>query len=77
MTKHIKTRRKLQSIADLKSFNEILDNSTLSSEDKYIVREHYLNDKNFAYIADELGYAEITVVKKHQKILKKIGKMLK
>lgn len=77
MTKHVKTRRKLKNIADLKSFNEILDNSTLSNEDKFIIKEHYLSDKNFAYIADKLGYAEITVLKKHQKILKKIGKILK
>lgn len=77
MTSHVKIRTAIKEIADLKSFNEILDCSTLSEEDKHIMREYYLNNKNFAYIADELGYAEITVLKKHQKILKKIGKILK
>lgn len=77
MTKHIKTRRQLKAIADLKSFNDILDNSTLTDEDKYIIKQHYLEGKNFAYIADDLGYAEITILKRHQKILKKVAKMLK
>lgn len=77
MTDHIKTRKVLKDIATISTFNEILDVSTLSEEDKFILREHYLNGKNFAYIADELGYAEITINKRHCRILQKLSRILR
>ena len=77
MTKHIKTRKVLKDIATIDTFNEIVDASTLSNEDKQILREHYLHGKNFAYIADELGYAEITIIKRHKKILQKLSTILR
>lgn len=77
MTDHIKTRKVLKDIATIDTFNEILDASTLSNEDKYILRQHYLQGKNFAYIADELGYAEITIIKRHKKILQKLSTILR
>ena len=55
----------------------ILESVILTDEEKYILQQHYLKGKNFACIADELGYAEITVNKKHCKILKKISKCMK
>ena len=77
MTEHIKTRKVLKDIATISTFNEIIEASTLSKEDKFILTEHYLNGKSFAYIADELGYAEITINKRHCKILKKLSKILR
>lgn len=77
MTEHIKTRKVLKDIATIDTFNEIVDASTLSNEDKHILREHYLHGKNFAYIADELGYAEITIIKRHKKILQKLSTILR
>lgn len=76
MSKHIETRKALIDIAEVQTFNAILDRSTLSEEDKYIMKQHYLHNKNFALIGDELGYAEITIIKRHSKILKKISKLL-
>ena len=77
MTEHIKTRKKLVNISSINEFNNILESVILTDEEKYILQQHYLKGKNFAYIADELGYAEITVNKKHGKILKKISKCMK
>lgn len=78
MTEHIKTRNKLQNIATISEFNQILKSVTLSDdEEKYSLKMYYLKGKSFAFIADSLGYAEITVNKKHCKILKKLSKVLR
>lgn len=77
MTENIKTRKALVDIADIKSFNELLSACTLSSEEKHIMQQHYIEKKNFAYIADMLGYAESTIIKKHGKILSKLSKILR
>lgn len=77
LTEHIKTRKKLVNISSINEFNNILEFVILTDEEKYILQQHYLKGKNFACIADELGYAEITVNKKHCKILKKISKCMK
>ena len=47
----------------------------LSEEEKTILRMHYKEQKPLCYIADELGMSEITVKKKHRKMLMKIGKL--
>lgn len=77
MTEHIKTRKVIKDIATVSTFEEILAVSTLSEEDKYIMRQHYLHGKDFAFIADSLGYAEITIITKHRKIIKKLSKILR
>lgn len=77
MTEHIKTKNKLQNIATISEFNQILESVTLSDEEKYILKMYYLKGKSFAFIADSLGYAEIIVNKKHCKILKKLSKVLR
>lgn len=77
LTEHIKTRSKLQNIASISEFNQILESVVLTDEEKYILKMYYLKGKSFSCIADELGYAEITVNKKHCKILKKLGKVLR
>lgn len=47
----------------------------LSEEEKKILWLHYKEQKTMAFIADELGMSEVTVKKKHSKMLMKIGKM--
>lgn len=76
MTEHIKTRAKVQEIPSVITFNALLDSCTISSKEKELMRMHYIEDKDFRYIGDMLGYSEITMKRWHHKILKKIGKLL-
>lgn len=75
-TKHIETRQKIKEIANIIDFNELLDKSTLTDEDKLLIRMHYIEGKNFNFIADILGYAESTIKYRHHLALVKIGKIL-
>ena len=75
-TEYIKVKRKVKEIPDIRSFNGLLEASTLSDQDKEIVRMHYLQEKDFAYIADALGYTEQTVKLKHKKAIMKLSKLL-
>lgn len=77
MTQHILTRKKLVDIADIKTFNQVLDLVVLTPEERRIMELHYLQGKSLLEIAFELNYAEVTICRKHQKILKKISKVLK
>lgn len=66
MDKHnAKTRKKLKQISSVKDFESLIEQTMLSEEEQ----------KTMAFIADELGMSEITVKKKHSKMLMKIGKM--
>jgi len=73
MSTTTETRKQLKSIPDIASFDDLLARSTLSDLDKSILRLHYLEEKDFCYIGDALGYAEITIKKRHVKALKKIA----
>ena len=75
MSEHINTRRKLKSIPSITGFNDLLEQSTLSDTDKAILRMHYLEYHDFCYIGDTLGFAEVTVKKRHAKALKKLGQL--
>lgn len=75
-SEHIKTRQKIQDIAEISSFNELLDACTLTDDDKELLRLHYLQGKDFRYIGDMLGFAESTVKKRHRKALQKLSKIL-
>ena len=70
-----RTRKKLKQIESVKDFEDLLNQTMLSEEDKTILRMHYKEQKSLMYIADFLGMSEISVKKKHRKILLKIGKM--
>lgn len=59
----------------MRRFDDLLNESTLSDEDKEILRLHYLKGKDFRYIGDTLGYAEITIKKRHGKALSKLSKL--
>lgn len=76
MSKHIETRHRIQSIADISSFEDLLNQSTLSDDEKLLLKLHYIQGKDFRYIGDMLGYAESTIKRKHKKILIKLGKLL-
>ena len=76
MTKHIDTRRRIQGIADISSFTDLLDKTTLSDEDKNLLKLHYIQGKDFRYIGDMLGYSESTIKRRHKKALVKISKLL-
>jgi len=75
LSAHIDTRRKLKEIPSLCRFDDLLEQSTLTDEDKKILRMHYLKGKDFRYIGDMLGYAEITIKKRHSKALSKLNKL--
>lgn len=75
MSETVETRNKLKGIASITKFDVLLEQSTLSDLDKEILRLHYLKEKDFRYIGDILGYAEITVKKRHLKALKKLSEL--
>ena len=75
MSETIDTRKQLKSIPTVSRFDDLLEQVTLSDEDKEILRLHYLKGKDFRYIGDMLGYAEITIKKRHVKALKKISEL--
>ena len=75
MSENIETRKKLKEIASITQFDVLLEQSTLSDLDKEILRLHYLKEKDFRYIGDILGYAEITIKKRHIKALKKLSEL--
>lgn len=70
-----KTRKKLKQISSVRDFESLIEQTMLSEEEKQILWLHYKEQKTMAFIADELGMSEITVKKKHSKMLMKIGKM--
>lgn len=74
--RNLLTRRKVQQVGSYSSLQELLDGSTLSDIDKEIVILHYVKEKNFAFIGDELGYSESGIKKRHKKILSKLGQLL-
>ena len=76
MTEHISTRKKLTDIATVTEFNQILDLVVLTPQERRIMELHYLQGMSLMQIGFELNYAEITICKKHKKILQKISKVL-
>ena len=75
-TEYIKIKHKVKNIPDIRSFNGLLEASTLSDLDKEIIRMHYLQEKDFAYIADALGYNQKTIETRHKKAIIKLSKLL-
>lgn len=73
-----KTRKKLKGISSVEEFNDLLERerTMLSTEEKQILILYYKEQKTLTYIADFLGMSEITVKRKHKKLLMKIGKLL-
>ena len=76
MSEHIDTRKKLKGIASVSSFQSLIDSVTLSTTDKQILTLHYIEEKDFRYIGDTLGFSESTIKRRHKKALIKISKLL-
>lgn len=76
MTSHIQTRAKLKEICLVTAFEDLLDLCTLSDIDKEIFRLHYLKEKDFRFIGDELGFSESAIKQRHRKALKKLGNII-
>ena len=76
MSKHIETRKKVKEIADISSFHTLINSTTLSETDKQILVLHYIEDKDFRYIGDMLGFSESTIKRHHKKALVKLSKLL-
>ena len=76
MTSHIQTRAKLKEICLVTAFEDLLDLCTLSDIDKEILRLHYLKEKDFRFIGDELGFSESAIKQRHRKALKKLGNIV-
>lgn len=76
MSNHIETRNKLKTIPKISTLMDLINSCTLSDEDKEIIKMHYIQGKNLAYIGDILGYSESTIKKKHKRILNKLSKVL-
>ncbi len=75
-SEHIETRQKIKDIARVDVFRELLDSCTLSDIDKQILCMHYLEERDYAYIGDVLGFSESGIKKRHRKALKKISRVL-
>ena len=71
-----RTRKKLKEIPRVSTFESLLESTTLDDIDKQILKMHYLQGKDLSYIADELGYLESGIKKRHAKALNKISKLL-
>lgn len=76
MTKHIETKKKIRHINEKATFNAILENAMLSEKEKKLMRMYYIDQHDLGYIADELGYSKIGIIKMHKRILTKIESLL-
>ena len=77
MTEHVKTKHQIKEIPDISTFDELLSRALLSPTEKSILRLHYVENKDFRYIGDVLGFSESGIKKKHCHALKIIAKLLK
>lgn len=76
MTKHIEIKHKIKSINSKTTFNEILEESMLSENEKDMMRKFYIENKSVDIIADELGYSPQGILKMHKRILKRLESLL-
>lgn len=76
MTQHVQTRAKLKETLEVTTFIDLINRCMLTPDERELMRLHYIEDKDFRYVGDRLGFAEVTIKEKHRKILKKIDKLL-
>ena len=69
-TEHLITRQRIKDIPEIKTFECLLESSTLSDTDKQIMRLHYLKEQDFRCIGDSIGLSESAVKSRHRRILK-------
>ncbi len=76
MTNHIKIKRKLKQIPTKIEFNSLLENAMVSEKERRLMQMYYVDQKDFDYIADVMGYSKAGVIKMHQRILKRIEALI-
>ena len=75
MTKHIETRRKLCEL-DVSSLKNLFELIPLAEIDRRILELRYIKRHDFGFIADELGFSESTVKRRHKEVLSRIQRHL-
>ena len=76
MSKHIDLKHKVQNINRKIDFQNLLEESMLNENEKKLLIMHYVEGKQFNYIADELGYTQQGITKMHKRILNKLESLL-
>ena len=76
MTDHVKIKRKLKQIPTKIEFNSLLDSIILSDKERHLMEMLYVEQKDFDFIADAMGYSKAGVTKMHQRILKRIEALI-
>lgn len=74
---YIAFRKEIASIPDRKTFNELLDETMLTDEERNIAMLYYCQGKDLHYICDTLGYSYTTIKRRFNKITRKLGNLLK
>lgn len=69
MTPHIKRKHIFNSICGTQNRLELIAECALDETDKEILRLRYVEFCDFGFIADNLGLAYPTVIKRHKKAL--------
>lgn len=72
MSGHIEIRKRLRGITSVAEFERLLNSRIITSEEKEILKMHYIEGKTLSYISDMLGYSESGIKKKHKSILRRI-----
>lgn len=73
---HIETRRYLRQIANVATFNEVINAVILSEQEKQLMQLHYIDKQDFRFIGDKLGLSESSVKRKHREILRTIERYI-
>lgn len=76
MSEHMRVKHELKHIGSLARFEGVLSASTLSSREKDVIREYYIENRDFGFIADELGFSEANVLKMHRRSLEKLSSLV-
>lgn len=74
-SEHIELRRMLRDKSK-DEFFALLNKVMLSDEECKMMTMYYCERKPLGYIADELGYSEVGITKLHNRVLKRIGKVI-
>ena len=69
MTEHIKSKHSINSVCGTEERMTLIARCALDDTDKEILRLRYVKFCDFGYIADTLGLAYPTVIKRHKKAL--------
>lgn len=72
---HVETKRKIKEVNKVE-FKILIDKLMLSDIEEQIMIMIYHKHKTMNQIADELGYSEAGVIKIHQRVLRKVAKLL-